>query len=294
MKNSRTSTHGRSAVAWLLVIAVASATLLPSAAAQEKLRAEEIVAKHLEAIGAAGARASVKNRIAVGKVAANFRSPVAARFDGRVVMASEGSKSLLGMSFENSNYSQEKFGFDGREVTVGYQRPGVRSNLSEFILTHKDILKQGLLGGALSTAWTLLGLSEKKAKLESSGTKRIGGRPAYELKYLPRGGSDLQISLFFDAENFRHLRTEYTRLISAQLGGSIDASAGQRATRYKMVEEFADFAEEGGLILPHTYTLQLELDTRGGTYAAEWKMSLSQFAFNQPVGPGAFDVNAIP
>src|SRR5688572_15210916 len=158
----------------------------------QKLQPEEIVAKHLESIAAAETRASVKTVLADGTAIATFRSPKTAQLTGQVVIASAGNKNMVGMIFENSTAAQEKFGFDGNEVTTSYVRPGIRSSLGDFLSTHKVVLKQGLLGGVLSTSWPLLDLAERGGKLEFAGTKKIGGRPAYELKYQPRGGSDLE------------------------------------------------------------------------------------------------------
>jgi hypothetical protein len=275
--------------------------------AGDKMRPEEIVAKHLEAIGAAETRASVHSRIVSGTVAVNYRSPTIAQFGGTVILASDSSKNLLAMNFDMTNYSQEKFGFDGGDVTVSYMRPGKRSTFGDFLLTHKNVIKEGLVGGVLSDAWPLLNLSDKKQKLEYKGTKKIEGKTLHELKYLPHGSSDLEISLFFNSETFQHERTEYTRVISAGLGtgrigtgradsaaqsGAVDASGSQRVTRYKMVEEFSDFKKEGGLTLPHIYKIGLDLDTTGGSFIGDWTFTLTDFAFNQPIPPATFNVTA--
>jgi len=204
-------------------------------------------------------------------------------------MASQDNKSFIGMRFENSAYAQEKFAFDGQDVTIGYLIPGDRSNLGDFLLTHKDILKLGLMGGALSNGW-LQNLPAQKAKLENAGTKKIDDKPVIQINYSARMSTDLQISLFFDQETFRHVRTEYTRMISAGIGANIDASGSQRLTRYKMTEDFSDFQKEGGLILPHSYRITLDLDTRGGTFTGDWTMKLTQFDFNQPIPPATFKV----
>jgi len=277
----------------MLMLFLVALAVTPSmvSRAGDKITAEQVVAKHLEAIGPAETRASIKSILAGGKATVTFRSPATAQLSGQVVLASDGKKNMVGMIFEDSKYSHEKFGFDGQEVTAGYVRPGVHSTLGDFLLTHKIILKQGVVSGALSTAWPLLNLSDKTAKLEYAGTKKIRDRSAHELRYLPRGGSDIEIRLYFDAENYHHLRTEYSRVITAQLGASIDASAAQRETRYKLTEDFSEFKRAGALVLPHSYKLQLELDTRGGTYLAEWKLALSDFDFNQTIPPSSFKLS---
>ena len=303
MKKSCVRTYWLWAVSWLAVIAV----ILPfSSLADDKMQPEEIVAKHLESIGAAETRASVHSRIAAGTVVATMRAPSTAKFSGQAVMASDGNKNMIKLGFESAGSYQEKFGFDGRDLTVGFVRPGVRGYWGDFLQTHQNIIKEGLVGGTLSDAWPLLNLSEKKPKLEYQGIKKIGGKSLYELKYIPRGTSDVEISLFFDTETFQHARTEYNRVISAGLGtgvigsgrpasaaqsGAIDASGQQRPTRYKMVEEFSDFRKESGLTLPHSYRVGLELDTRAGTFIGEWELTLTDFAFNQPIPLAVFNVN---
>ena len=193
--------------------------------------------------------------------------------------------------------------FDGNKVTVGSPRPGSHGYWGNFLLTYDNIVKQGLLGGVLSDSWPLLNFSNKKQSLEVRGTRKLNGKTAYEVEYIPRGTSDLKIVLLFDAETFQHVRSEYTRVISAGLGssstlatgrtsGADEASARQRPTRYKMTEDFSDFKKEGGLSLPHSYKVGLEFDTRGGTFVGNWQMTLTDFAFNQPIPPQTFNAEA--
>src|SRR5438477_5115662 len=281
-------THRFCALSWLAVIAM---TLPFSSLASDKIQPEEIIAKHLDSIGPAETRASVHSRIAAGTVVAILRSPGTAKFSGRAVMASDGIKNMIGLGFEDSGSYQEKFGFDGRNLTVGFVRPGVHGYWGDFLLTHQNIIKEGLVGGTLSDAWPLLNLSEKKAKLEYRGIKRMDGKSLHELKYIPHGSSDLEISLFFDTETFQHLRTEYTRFIAAGIGTGIDASGQQRPGRYKMVEEFSDFKKESGLTLPHIYKVGLDLETRVGRLIVDWEFTLTEFAFNQPIPAATFNVN---
>jgi hypothetical protein len=301
-------------LSFLVVTLLAVGTLIfpHYSIAGDKIAPEEIVAKHLESIGAAETRASVHSRIAAGTVIATLQSPGTAKFEGgQVIMASDGIKNMVKIGFGQESSSkgssyQENFGFDGKDLTVGFVRPGVRGYLADFLLTHPNIVKDGLVGGTLSDAWPLLTSSAKKPKLEYHGIKKIGGKSAYELKYVPRGSSDLEISLFFDTETFQHVRSEYTRVISAGLGtgvigtgrvtspsqsGAIDGSGQQRTTRYKMVEEFSDFRKEGGLTLPHVYKIGLQLDTRAGMLIVDWDSTLTDFSFNQPIPPATFNVN---
>ncbi len=262
--------------------------------ADTKMKSEELIAKHLEAIGTAETRNSVSNRIVAGKVLTEVRGNTTGQANGDINLASEGHKSLLVMLFDNPQYPYERLGYDGDNLTAGDLRPGIRSTLANFLLTHDVVFKQGLLGGVLSTAWPLLDLSAANPKLEMGGQKKIDGRDAYVLQYLPRKGSDLEIRLFFDAGTFRHVRTTYQRTISAQMGSNPNASARQRETRYEMTEVFSDFQKENGLTLPHSYKLTLMVQGNGGTFINNWTSQLTRFVVNQKIPAEAFNIKPLP
>ncbi len=259
----------------------------------QKLKADEIIAKNLEAIGGAETLHSVSTRVSLGAVVVTFKEPGTGQLGGRVVLASEGPKSLMAMTFDNAtNYPHERIAYDGKDVSGGYVHPGSRSSLGDFLLTNQAILKQGLWGGELTQAWLLLD-PNRKLKLEAAGTKKIGDRSVYQLKCYP-SGSDLKITISFDAETFHHVRTEYERSVIAQMGGTPETSANQSETRYRLIEEFSDFKKEGGLTLPHAYKIQLEITTGSrGAVRAQWEMTLSQFQFNQRIEAGSFDVDGM-
>jgi hypothetical protein len=265
--------------------------LITHISAQELLQVQDLLNGHKESLGKPEAIATINSRIVSGtcKFTSRIRSVIQA--EGPAVFSSEGNKSLLGFAFGQADYPQENIAYNGKELTAGFVRPGLRSVLGDFLLTHKIVFKEGLISGALSSAWPLLDFSKRNAKLEYVGEKEIDGRSFYVLKYFPKGGSELQIKLFFDKETFRHVRSEYERFINAPMAGSVDLSARQRETRYNMVEEYADFQMENGLNLPHTYKLKLSIMSQRETGNFEWMFKLNKFEFNQPIDPKAFNVN---
>lgn len=291
MKRTRPSAFAR-----FLFLAACAAALChgptPGASARQKMSAEEVVAKHLESVGSPEARKSVESLLATGTAVVTFRSPGKGKVGGRAVVASQGGSYAVAMAFENStNYPHEKFGYDGKAVSVSYVRPGQRSSLGDFLDTYKEVVRHGVMGGALTDAWPLFDLGKSNPRLEYGGTDKVGDRRVHKLKYQPRGGSDLRVTFFFDAESFRHLRTEYARTVAAQLGQTDAASAQQVETRYKMVEEFSEFKPEGGLTLPHVYRIKLEIRSQRGNFDGEWELTLAQFNYNQRIAPQAFDVD---
>jgi hypothetical protein len=120
----------------------------------------------------------------------------------------------------------------------------------------------------------------------------VDNRTLHELKYLTRGGSDLQITLFFDQATFQHVRTEYERVVAAPTGDRAYTNIEEREIRYKLVEEFFDFKNEAGLTLPHTYRIKLLVDSKGGTFLADWEITLTQFTFNERIDPNSFSIGA--
>jgi len=260
--------------------------------AQDKMKLEDVVAKHLESIGTQASRAGVQSRVVVGTSRAVFKARNnAGAIEGRSVLASENNKVLFGMGFDNPDYIGEKFGFDGKKFTVGYLKPGLRSTLGSFILIHDNVFKEGLMGGTLSSAWPLLNLAERKVKLEYAGEEKIGQQSVHKLRYMPMKGSELQISLYFDTKTFQHVRTQYDRVAGARFSsGGVDNQAVMKASRYRMTEDFSDFKAEDKLNLPHIYKLQLEIENTNGNSIHKWEMNLSQFALNQAIDEKSFNV----
>ena len=150
-------------------------------------------------------------------------------------------------------------------------------------MSHNTLFSEGLIGGTLSSAWPLLDLAARGAKLQYGGTEKIDGRQTHKLRYLPRQGAELKITIFIDAENFQHRRTEYERVIAAPMGGTPGASASMREMRYKLVEDFRDFRAEGGLTLPHTYTIQYTVSRLNQPLALDWTFNFTRFTFDFPI-----------
>jgi len=258
--------------------------------AADKLKPAELIAKHLNSIGTENAREAVKTRIIAGTSQVVFRTAPVGQTYGRAVLASEGLKNLIGMSFYSPVYPREQFGFNGSSFIVAFVTPGVRSSFGSFLMNHDLLFKEGLVGGTLSTAWPLLDISSRQANLEYAGLKKIGARSAYELKYQPRRAGDLQISIFLDEDTFEHVRTEYSLVIAAPMGNRSYSNVQERESRYKLIEEFSRFQVEQQLNLPHLYRIHFSADTQSGTFEAEWLLKLTEFTFNQKLDPNSFTI----
>jgi hypothetical protein len=288
MRDSLQSNVALLLACFLAVIAIPSLALSVGADPNQKLQPDEIVTKHLESIGSAETRASLRSRLIDGTCLLTIRLGGKGQAEGQVRMASQGHMNLIIMAFGASNYPGESFAFDGQELTTSHFRPGQRSRLAQLLVFNDVILREGLLGGTLSAAWPLLNIPERNPKLEYAGIKKIGGKQLHLLKYLPHKGGDIRITLFFDTENFQHVRTEYDREIVATSIERIPprtnpGGAGQRAreARIKIIEEFSNFKAEKGLNLPHTYKFELSVQSETNPTLTDWTFELTTFDFSQ-------------
>jgi hypothetical protein len=258
--------------------------------ADQKLTPAEVIAKHLEAIGPSDARVRASGKRIKGTCLLTVRQGGTGQVDGEAVMASQGNMNLITMTFNSPDYPYEALKYDGKNFVASQFRPGFRTSLAQFFLTNDVLFKEGLIGGVLSTSWPLLSVQEKNPKLDYSGLKKINGKQMHALKYVPRKRSDLKITLFFDAETFQHVRSEYERTIYTTDqqripggGGALPTATGPRSSnaRINAVEEFSDFRSEGGLNLPHTYKFQLSIQSEVRPALVDWTFTLTDFNFGE-------------
>src|SRR6476619_2987149 len=130
----------------LLLISVIAVGVSPSirnsrsaSTFNEKITADELIGKHVEAIGPARARGTAGARLAAGTTRVTFRSRGVAQADGGAVLASDGPRSMVTMKFESSQYPYEKIGFDGNKVTAFQLHPGEYSRLGNFIRSTPEV-----------------------------------------------------------------------------------------------------------------------------------------------------------
>lgn len=255
----------------------------------DKLTPQEVVTKHLASVGSAEDIAASHTRVAVGSTQARLRvTNTLVELSGPAQVASDGDKFLLAMVFPSNNYPHEKASFDGQNLVIGVLTQGGRSVLGNFLSSQPSLMRHGLITGVLSSAWPLYNLEKRDAKLSYAGMDKINGKPVHKLKYTPRNAGDLNINLYFDANTFQHVRSQYDYSVSARQGAVAESSVSQRDSKYKLVEEFSDFQPTGKLMLPHTYTIGLTVELPTKTQTLEWTINLQQFSFTETIDPNVF------
>lgn len=265
------------------------ATSTPVAAKGPKMKPEELVARHLAALGSPESLSVVQSRGARGTARMEVLRGGSGFLEGPVVFASQGRKLLLSIQFNHLNYSAEQVSCDDEKVYVGNIEPGVRSQLGQFLYQYDELVREGLFGGVLSTAWPLLDLEGRNPKLDYRELKKISGRELLELRYrIRKGGGDVNIRLYFDPESFRHIATTYKLRLSAPMGRTSEESARQSDTRYTLEEWFSDFRPLDDLDLPRQWTVRFTVETGFGNFMGKWDMRFPQIAHNPSIDPQIF------
>ena len=275
----------------LSFLALILALLAVSAFAQkEKITAEQVIQQHLASIGTPEARAAAKSRVMVGQGNVSSKQGYAGSLTGPAEIASDGDKFLLAIVFNSNEYPYEKVAFDGKDLTVGRDR-GRMTRLGEFVKAQSGLLKDGLMGGVLSSAWPLLSSDPKAYKAEFAGTEEVDGQTLYKLK-ISTSHSALKASLYFDAATGRHVMSEYLYTIQPHLISSdstVNPSA--KASHYSLVERFSDFKKVGDLTLPLRYTIDVSQQTAEGGETLRWVIAIKQVYYNEPLEAASFKVS---
>jgi len=293
-------------------------------AANPVSNADDLVAQHLDSIASPDVRAKLKTRVAQGPVEYKILIGGAGTAQGRVQMASDGKKIIFMMKLSNNVYLGEQFIFNGDKVGVAFSTAQhQRSAFGSFLLAQDAIVREGLLGGTLSTAWPLLDLKDRKAKLSFEGLKKIDGQELYALRYRPKKSSDLEISLYFDPQTYHHVETVYYLESSTsfadfgpsgavglapgsggQQGGANSATGGTQGSgtaetararqfpnRYRLTEKFSDFKAVDGVTLPTHEDIQFSQELQNGrTILWDFNLTGLEIGNNVPVDPRNFEV----
>ena len=251
---------------------------------------ENLVAHHLDSIGTAEARAAVKTRVVQGKLKFNILVGGGGFIEGSWGRVSEQQKSNFVMKFNSGDWRGEQFVFDGKKTYVAALTASQRRSVfGDFVRSQDYILKEGLLGGELSTAWTLANLETSRPKLSFGGIKKIDGKDVYDLEYHAKHSSDLQIHLYFDPATYHHVKTVYRMAIVPNVGNDITQSSIQHEIRYTLEERFGDFKAVNGMTLPSTYSIEYTEELQSGrTRIYHWDMTVEQNSENLGLDPKNF------
>jgi hypothetical protein len=253
---------------------------------------EDIIAKHLDSIGTAEARAAIKSRAVQGTLHFKVLTGGTGDIPGTWGRVSQERKSNFVMRFPGGDWWGEQFVFEGAKTSFASATSTHKwSVFARFVSSQDFIVKDGLLGGELSTGWALQNLDPSRIKLEYIGLKKVDGRELQGIEYHSKGNTDMIVKLYFDPETYHHVVTVYSFSISPNMSHRITDSVNQQEIRYTLEKRFSDFQTEGGITLPRRYDLQYTQESQtGSTNVNEWDMTAEKVINNLDLDPKNFQI----
>jgi len=286
-----------------IVIYLAAVAMNSGISFSKDVELEDVIQGHIKSLGSLETVEGIKIRGVAGIALVDFIQGGTGKMQGQAMFLSEKERLGIIMKFDAIEYPGEHFAFDGKKVMANQISPGQRSPLADFVYRYDALVKEGVMGGALSLNWPLLNANKAESKLKYKGTKKIEGTELHEIEYRfsERKFNDLKARFYFEPETFRHVRTEYRIRISGEMalqanasvresgmpstgdlssGGSVRAGSIQDVvpdSHYALIEKFGDFKEADGLTLPHQYDLEYSLEGQGSSFLANWTILAGQF-----------------
>jgi hypothetical protein len=245
----------------------------------EPLTAEQVIARHVESIGTPAARAAAGGRVMKGMVT-YIRKPTEGGAESTFavantnitvpfVLAAGGPRVLLDMRYGWKEYPFDRIVHDGKKVkTARMVSPGRYLPLAALLTDYTFLLKNGLIGGPLTTGWALLDTT-RFDRLKYAGLKKLAGAPAHRLDARLKSEPEHDLAFFFDPETFRLLRTEIW--IGPQ-------------GRHHIEEDFTDYQVVHDVALPHAWRMVLDAPSN------VWEYALADFSFAAELPEEAFVV----
>ena len=225
------------------LLAMLALAALALAADDPKLSAAEIIDKHLAAIGGKQAMAKFKSRVAIGTARKDNDSaaPMA-------IMSEAPNRVSAIYQFEGFNW---QLTYDGSKSIV---RPILTRANAPVLEKYQEMLATGTMFNDMSLYNALAQAETEAAKFEAKGIKKVKGRPAYAVEM--RRGKD-KATLYFDAETFMWVRTEYgsVRLTKEMSGFTNSIESKDQETTYDFYVETSDFKEVDGVKLPYKFEI---------------------------------------
>ena len=264
------------ALACLLALAAAA---FPAARDDKRqLSAEEIIGKHLEAVGGRQALARIKSRVAVG----TFKKETEP--ESQMAIVSE-SPDRVAAVFIFRDYDWRMI-YDAGKLTLRPQLPRQAAPVEE---KYREMLSSGLMFNGIALHNLLASAPASDVKLEAKGTKRVKGRPAHVVEV--RRGKGGAVRLYFDAETFMWVRTDFGRAeVSRQMRALTNEVVSQAADENAIdfYVETADFRDVDGLKLPFRFemvvTAPILREKSSGTLVA----NIKEYKHNVPIDPSMF------
>jgi hypothetical protein len=244
----------------------------------QELTAEQIIQKHIAAVGGKEKLTRFKTRVAIGMVQKE-NEPA-----GKMAIMSEVPNRV------SAFYAFEKFDwrliYDG---TNSIYRPTTSGALAIFIRKYQESLASGFLFNGIALYNTLLDSETGKVSFKARGTKKIDGREAYVVE--AQTGKGINVKLFFDAETFMWIRTDfgqahYAKQAGAFSNGAVAHNQDEITVDYYFVT--SDFRKIDGLMLPFKFEQVITYPLTRDKSSSVIKGTITEYKHDIPIDPGMF------
>jgi len=269
-----TSVKPRNILSIICVLFIVTA----SVPAQEKLTADQIVEKHLAAVGGRAAMAKFKTRVAVGTI--KRENEVA----GQMAVMSE-YPNRLSIFYGFRDFDLQMI-YDGNKA---FFRPALRRDLAPLADKYQEMLASGLMLNSISLYNLIANSPAGELKFESKGTKKVAGKPAYVVQIKTSGGT--QMKLYFDSENFMWVRTDYgSTSVARQMGTFTNdvVNQGGTETTFDFYVETSDFRDVNGVKLPFRFVQVLSAPFISQKAIGTVMGEIKEYKHNEGIDPKMF------
>jgi outer membrane lipoprotein-sorting protein len=244
-----------------LVSLAAAVVVLTWTSAARAQTADEIVEKHLAAIGGRAALSKIATQVASGTVAISAQG---ADFGGPIVISRKApNKARTYMTLDLS-------ALGGSEMIIDQRCDGKSAYASNSLQGEREITGdqlQNMLNASFPSP--LLAYKEAGAKVELQGPDKVGGRAVVVLLYTPKTGPATR--MFFDADTYLLARA-VTKLVVPEAGGEIEQTS-----------DLGDYRAVDGFKLPFSVTVNSPSQTVAITLAkVELNTTLDDAIFSRP------------
>jgi hypothetical protein len=245
---------------------------------KQSLTAAEIINKHLASVGGKEALAKFKSRIAVGTIKKESDAEV------KMAIVSEAPNRVSAIYvFENYDW---QLTYDGKKSIV---RPQFGKNLSAFQDKMQEMLASGLMFNSISLYNILVNSESYGAKFEAKGMKKIRDRATYVVEM--RRPKVALARLYFDAETFMWVRTEYGKASITKPMGTFTNDVvphGDDEITVDFYFDTSDFREADGVKLPYKFeqvvTSPILRQKKSGTISG----TITEYQHNVDIDPKMF------
>ncbi len=244
-----------------VLVSMAATIALMGASSVQAQTADEIVEKHLAAVGGRAALSKVTSQVASGTVAISAQG---ADFGGSIEISRKApnrSRTLMKLDLS---------ALGGSEMVVDQRCDGKTAFASNSLQGDREITGsqlQNMLNASFPSP--LLTYKEAGAKVELQGQDKAGGRAVFVLLYTPKTGPAAK--LFVDTETFLVARS-VTTLDVPEAGGAIEQTS-----------VLGDYRAVDGIKVPFSVTVSSPAQTIAITLSkVELNMPIDDTIFGRP------------